>query len=58
MEVDDRVLAPAMEFTAALVHIRTGRVLWFGILDGDPVERDDPRALPTVAGALARAVVP
>lgn len=58
VEVDDRVLAPAMEFTAALVHIRTGRVLWFGILDGDSVEREDPRALPTVAGALARAVVP
>lgn len=58
VEVDDRVLEPAMELTAALVHIRTGRVLWFGILDGETGDRNDPRVLASTADALARAVVP
>lgn len=58
VEVDDRVLEPAMELTAALVHIRTGRVLWFGILDGETGDRNDPRVLASAADALARAVVP
>lgn len=54
--VDEEVLEPAMELAAALVHVRSGRVLWFGIVDGAPGAADDPGTLASAADALARAV--
>lgn len=54
--VDDRVLEPAMEITATLVHVRSGRVLWYGIVDGAPGEPNDPRTLASAVDALARVV--
>lgn len=57
VRVEERVLEPAMELSAALVHVRSGRVLWFGIVDGAPGGAGDPATLASTADALARAVV-
>lgn len=56
-EVEGEVLEPAVEIAGALIEIRSGRVLWFGIVDGGSGASDDPRALASAADALARAVV-
>lgn len=56
--VGDRVFEPAMELTAALLHARTGRVLWFGVVDGATGGPEDPRTLATAADRLARALAP
>lgn len=57
-EVEGRVLEPAVELAAALIHVRSGRVLWFGIVDGAPGAPGDPSALASAADALALAVSP
>lgn len=54
--VEGEVLEPAMELAASLVHVQSGRVLWFGIVDGTPGEVDDPGTLASAADALARVV--
>jgi hypothetical protein len=38
--------------SAALVHVRTGRVLWFGVEEGKPAEPEDPGALASAVDAL------
>ena len=43
--------------SATLIHIRTGRVLWFGVVEGEAAPADDPRALASVADALARTLL-
>lgn len=55
-EVDGRTLEPTMELSAALVHVQSGRVLWFGIVDGEPGGANDPATLASAADALARIV--
>lgn len=55
-EIDGRVLEPAMEITATLIHVRSGRVIWYGIVDGEPGDADDPRTLASAVDALARVV--
>ncbi|HSR41794.1 MAG TPA: hypothetical protein VLL48_06475 [Longimicrobiales bacterium] len=47
----------AVEIVAALLNARNGRVLWFGVVEGEPGSPGDPGALATAADALARAVV-
>lgn len=47
----------AYRLTAALISVRTGRVGWFGVVEGAPGGSEDPAALATVADALARAVL-
>lgn len=49
--------APA-EYVAALLEVRTGRVVWFGVEAGDPGADDDPGRLASAAEALARRLVP
>lgn len=51
-EAGDRVRA-----SAALVHVRTGRVLWFAVAEGQPGEPQDPGALASAVDALARTLL-
>ena len=48
---------PRVAVTAVLINTRTGRVHWFGIVQGDPAPSDDPRALASAADALARTLL-
>ncbi len=45
----------ALEVVAALIDVRSGRVLWFAILEG-PGSASDPAALASAMEALARAL--
>lgn len=47
-----------VELSAALIHVRTGRVLWFGIVAGEGGEPGELRATASAAEALARRLVP
>ncbi|MDH5589262.1 MAG: hypothetical protein OEZ65_10885 [Gemmatimonadota bacterium] len=42
---------------AALIHVRTGRVLWFGIVEGTSYPPDHPAALPSLMEELARTLL-
>jgi hypothetical protein len=44
--------------SAALIDIRTGRVHWFGAVEGDPGASGAPGAMATAAAALIRRVAP
>lgn len=48
---------PRIRMSAALVHVRTGRVLWFGVAEGDPGEAADPAALASAVESLARTLL-
>lgn len=48
----------AVEITAALIHPRSGRVLWFGVVDGPLTDGDEARSLAGAAQSLARALLP
>lgn len=48
---------PRVRLTAALIEPRSGRVIWFGIEEGDDSARDDPRGLASAAERLARAIL-
>ena len=43
--------------SAALLHVRTGRVLWFGFVEGEPRDPADPGALAQVVERLARTLL-
>lgn len=43
---------------AALVGIRTGRVAWYGVVEGSPGGVEDPAALASAAETLARTLLP
>lgn len=42
---------------AALVQVRTGRVLWYGVEEGAPAEVGDPRGLASAVDVLARTLL-
>ncbi len=48
---------PRVRFTVALIAPRTGRVMWYGVEEGDDHPRDDPRALASAAERLARSLL-
>ena len=48
---------PRVRFTVALIVPRTGRVMWYGVEEGDDHPRDDPRALASAAERLARSLL-
>lgn len=48
---------PRVRLTATLIETRTGRVVWFGVEQGDEFERGDPRGLATAAERLARTIL-
>ena len=49
---------PAVELAAALLSARTGRVYWFGVVEGVGSGPGDVRALASAAQALARTLTP
>ena len=48
----------AVEVVAALVDVRSGRVPWFGVVQGAPGDGSSPGALASAADALARLLFP
>jgi hypothetical protein len=50
--------ASAIEVGAALISARSGQVLWFGVVEGDPGPADDPGSLASAVEALARRLLP
>jgi hypothetical protein len=48
---------PSVRFWTALIDVRSGRVLWFSVLDGEPFPRGDPRGLASAVDALARTLL-
>ena len=53
----DSVGAQAVRLSAALIQVRTGRVLWFGVAQGDAGAPRDPRALASTVDRLARTLL-
>jgi hypothetical protein len=53
-----RMEAGSYRITAALVSLRSGRVNWQGVVEGDVRVEADPAALASAAERLARAVLP
>jgi hypothetical protein len=47
-----------VELAVAIVDTVGGAVLWFGVVGGESVPYDDPRAASSAAQALARAILP
>jgi hypothetical protein len=43
---------------AALISTSSGRVIWYGVMEGDSGEAQSPAALASVAEMLARALLP
>ena len=50
-------LGVAVRVSAAVIHVRTGRVLWFGMLEGDHHETSDLSTLASAVDALARTLL-
>ena len=48
---------PTVAVTAALVVARTGRVAWFGIVEGEALPAGDPRGLASAVDQLARTLL-
>lgn len=48
----------AVELAVTLIDVRSGRVYWFGIVEGDPGAADDPAALASAVDALAARILP
>lgn len=48
---------PRVRLWTALIEIRTGRVLWFSVLQGEPYEAADPRGLASVVDVMARSLL-
>ena len=49
---------PTVRFWTALIEARTGRMLWFSVLDGAPFRPEDPRGLATAVDVVARSLLP
>lgn len=48
---------PTVRMWTALIEVRTGRVLWFSILDGGTYPPDDPRGLASAVDEMARSML-
>lgn len=53
----DSTGAFTVRLATALVQVRTGRVLWFGVVEGDAGPPEDPRALASAVDELARTLL-
>lgn len=49
--------SPRVRLTMALVEVRSGRIAWFAILDGDPHPIDDPRLLASAADEVSQTLL-
>ncbi|HSG09055.1 MAG TPA: hypothetical protein VLA36_11905 [Longimicrobiales bacterium] len=50
-------LGVVVRVSAAVIHVRTGRVLWFGMVAGEPSEASDQGALASAMDVLARTLL-
>jgi len=48
---------PRVRFTSTLIDARSGRVLWFGILEGGAFPARDPRGLASAVDEVARTLI-
>jgi hypothetical protein len=48
---------PTIQLAVALIEVRTGRVRWFGIVEGGTFPARDPRGLASTADLLARTLL-
>jgi hypothetical protein len=48
---------PRVRFWTALIEVRTGRVMWFTVLEGEAFPRGDPRALASAVEEVARSLL-
>jgi len=48
---------PTVVFWTALIEIRSGRVLWFSVLEGDPTPAGDPRGLASAVEVVTRTML-
>ena len=48
---------PKVRFVTALVESRTGRVIWFSVLEGDAAAADDPRGIASAVEVVARTLL-
>jgi len=48
---------PRVRFWTTLIEVRTGRVLWFSVLEGQSFPADDPRGLASAADVVARTLL-
>lgn len=48
---------PRVRLWTALIEVRTGRVMWFSVLEGGSFPRDDPRGLASAVDELARTLL-
>ncbi|MFC1575849.1 hypothetical protein ACFL5A_04325 [Gemmatimonadota bacterium] len=48
----------AYRLTVALIGVQSGRVGWFGVVQGEAGGAEDPASLASMADALARAILP
>jgi hypothetical protein len=48
---------PTVRFWTTLIDIRTGRVLWFSVLDGQAAPPDDPRGLASAVEEVTRTML-
>jgi hypothetical protein len=55
--VDTGAEGSRLRMSTALIHVRTGRVLWFGVVEGDVRDPATPAALASVVDVLARTLL-
>lgn len=48
---------PSVRLWTGLIDVRSGRVMWFSVLDGEPFPRGDPRGLASAVDELARTLL-
>jgi hypothetical protein len=48
---------PTVVFWTALVEVRSGRVLWFSVLEGDAAPAGDPRGLASAVESVTRTMI-
>ena len=48
---------PTVVFWTALIEIRSGRVLWFSVLEGEPAPVGDPRGLASAVEVVTRTML-
>ena len=55
--VSDAGKDPKIQLSVALIEVRTGRVRWFGIVEGGAFPAGDPRGLASAVDRLARTLL-
>jgi len=56
-ETEEGAAQPTVRMWTALIEPRTGRMLWYSVLDGSPYPPDDPRGLASAVDELARTML-